>query len=113
MKLRIHAAAGATGNRLPHAAAKATEATAPEATEATAPEATEAATAAARPIAGARRRTATGQRARPRWRRSLRVGGRAKADNSCLESKLERGPGGDPLRPVLGVPACPGRGPRS
>ena len=36
MKLRIHAAAGAaiTGNRLPHAAAKATEATAPEATEA-------------------------------------------------------------------------------
>jgi hypothetical protein len=36
MKLRIHAAAGAaiTGDRLPHAAAKATEATAPEATEA-------------------------------------------------------------------------------
>jgi hypothetical protein len=36
MKLRIHAAAGAaiTGNRLPHAAAKATEAAVPEATEA-------------------------------------------------------------------------------
>ena len=46
MKLRIHAAAGAaiTGNRLPHAAAKATEATAPEVTEA--------ATAAPHPIVG-------------------------------------------------------------
>jgi hypothetical protein len=34
MELRIHAAAGAaiTGNGLPHAAAKATKATAPEAT---------------------------------------------------------------------------------
>jgi hypothetical protein len=46
MKLRIHAApeAATTGNRLPHAAAKATEATAPETTEAS--------TAASRRIRG-------------------------------------------------------------
>jgi hypothetical protein len=46
MKLRIHAApeAAVTGNRLPHAAAKATEATAPETTEAS--------TAASRRIRG-------------------------------------------------------------
>jgi hypothetical protein len=37
MKIRIQAAAAITGNRLPHAAAKATEATAPEATEAAPP----------------------------------------------------------------------------
>jgi type IV secretory pathway TrbL component len=61
MKLRIHAAAGAaiTGNRLPHAAAKATKAAAPETTEA--------ATAAARGIAGTtiKRTPASGAEAGP------------------------------------------------
>jgi hypothetical protein len=36
-----------------------------------------------------------------------------RAKQTTLESKLERGAGGDPLRPVSGVPPRPRRGPRS
>src|SRR5215472_9696004 len=37
----------------------------------------------------------------------------AGAKQTTLESKPERGPGGDPLRPVPGEPPCPRRVPRS
>jgi hypothetical protein len=70
---------------------------------------------------------ATSRRARPRWRGSRRVGGGSSADDkpsrragsagplsgakqTTLESKPERGPGGDPLRPVPGVPPRPRAG---